>query len=105
MINTFMHARSSHANNDSRPKWTKSIPANRLPCFRGTEWTLDIIGYLKQHLASNGRGWNQGKLTINNGQASAFQGKIMLKRGLLNKLPYTFNGYFLVTDHSDVRVL
>ena len=29
----------------------------------------------------------------------------MLKRGLLNKLPYTFNGYFLVTDHNDVRVI
>ena len=24
----------------------------------------------------------------------------MLKRGLLNKLPYTFNGYFVVNDHS-----
>ena len=29
----------------------------------------------------------------------------MLKRGLLNKLPYTFNGYFLVNDHKDVRVM
>ena len=29
----------------------------------------------------------------------------MLKRGLLNKLPYTFNGYFLVNDHNDVRVI
>ena len=29
----------------------------------------------------------------------------MLKRGLLNKLPYTFNGYFLVNDHKDVRVI
>ena len=29
----------------------------------------------------------------------------MLKRGLLNKLPYTFNGYFLVSDHNDVRVI
>ena len=47
----------------------------------------------------------KGKLIINNGQASVFQGKIKLKRGLLNKLPYTFNAYFLVTDHNDVRVL
>ena len=29
----------------------------------------------------------------------------MLKRGLLNKLSYTFNGYFLVNDHNDVRVI
>ena len=29
----------------------------------------------------------------------------MLKRGLLNKLPYTFNGYYLVNDHNDVRVV
>ena len=29
----------------------------------------------------------------------------MLKRGLLNKLPYTFNGYFLVNDHNDVTVI
>ena len=29
----------------------------------------------------------------------------MLKRGLLNKLPYTFNGYFLVNDHNEVRVI
>ena len=29
----------------------------------------------------------------------------MLKRGLLNKPPYTFNGYFLVNDHKDVRVI
>ena len=29
----------------------------------------------------------------------------MLKRGLLSKLPYTFNGYFLVNDHKDVRVI
>ena len=29
----------------------------------------------------------------------------MLKRVLLNKLPYTFNGYFLVNDHKDVRVI
>ena len=29
----------------------------------------------------------------------------MLKRGLLNKLPYTFNGYYLVNDHNDVRVI
>ena len=42
-INTFIHARSSHANNDSRPKLAKSMPANRLPCFRGPEWALDII--------------------------------------------------------------
>ena len=27
----------------------------------------------------------------------------MLKRGLLNKLPY--NGYYLVNDHNDVRVV
>ena len=29
----------------------------------------------------------------------------MLKRGLLNKLPYTFNRYLLVNDHKDVRVI
>ena len=29
----------------------------------------------------------------------------MLKRGLLNKLPYTFNRYFLINDHKDVRVI
>ena len=29
----------------------------------------------------------------------------MLKRGLLNKLPYTFNGNFLENDHNDVRVI
>ena len=29
----------------------------------------------------------------------------MPKRGLLNKLPYTFNGYFLVNDHNEVRVI
>ena len=29
----------------------------------------------------------------------------MLKQELLNKLPYTFNGYFLVNDHKDVRVI
>ena len=29
----------------------------------------------------------------------------MLKRGLLNKLPYTFNGYLLVNEHNDVRVI
>ena len=29
----------------------------------------------------------------------------MLKRGLLNKLSYTFNGYFSVNDHNDVRVI
>ena len=28
----------------------------------------------------------------------------MLKRGLLNKLPRTFNGSFLVNDHNDERV-
>ena len=28
----------------------------------------------------------------------------MLKRGPLNKLPYTFNGYFLVNEHNNVRV-
>ena len=103
-INTFIHACSSHANNDSEPKWTKSIPASRLPCFQGTEWTLNIIILLNRYLVSNG-GWNQRKLTINNGQASGFRGKIMLKRGLLNKLPYTFNGYFLVNEHNDVRVI
>ena len=48
---------------------------------------------------------NQRKLTVNNGQASGFRGQIMLKRGLLNKLPYTFNGYFLVNDHFNVRVV
>ena len=29
----------------------------------------------------------------------------MLKRGLLNKLPYTCNGYHLVNDHNDVRLV
>ena len=29
----------------------------------------------------------------------------MLKRGLLNKLPYTCNGYYLVNDHNDVRLV
>ena len=29
----------------------------------------------------------------------------MPKRGLLNKLPYTCNGYYLVNDHNDVRVV
>ena len=29
----------------------------------------------------------------------------MLKRGLLNKLPYTFNEYYLVNDHNDVRLV
>ena len=29
----------------------------------------------------------------------------MLNRGLLNKLPYTFDGYYLVNDHNDVRVV
>ena len=29
----------------------------------------------------------------------------MLKRGLLNKLPYTFNGYHLVNYHNDVRLV
>ena len=43
--------------------------------------------------------------SVNNGQASGFRGKIILKRGLLNKLPYTFNGYFLANDHKDVRVI
>ena len=46
-LNTFIHTRSSLANNDSKPKWTKSVPASRLLCFRGTEWTLDIIILLK----------------------------------------------------------
>ena len=57
------------------------------------------------YLASNGRGWNKRKLTVNNGQASGFRGRIMLKRGLLNKLPYTFNVYYLVNDHNDVRLV
>ena len=56
---------------------------------------------LKGYLASN----ELRKLTVNSGQASGFRGKIMLKRVLLNKLPYTFNGYFLVNDHNDVRVI
>ena len=50
-------------------------------------------------------GRNHRKLTANNGQASGFRGKIMLKRGLLNKLPYTSNGYFLVNEQNDVRVV
>ena len=29
----------------------------------------------------------------------------MLKRGLLNKLAYTFNGYHLVNDRNDGRVV
>ena len=29
----------------------------------------------------------------------------MLKRGLLNKLPYTCNGYYLVNDNNDVRLV
>ena len=29
----------------------------------------------------------------------------MLKRGLLNKLPYTFKGDYLVNDHNGVRVI
>ena len=29
----------------------------------------------------------------------------MPQRGLLNKLAYTFNGYFLVNEHNDVRVI
>ena len=29
----------------------------------------------------------------------------MLKRVRLNKLQYTVNGYFLVNDHNDVRVI
>ena len=29
----------------------------------------------------------------------------MLKRGLLNKLHYTFNGYYLVNDNNDVRLV
>ena len=29
----------------------------------------------------------------------------MLKRGLLNKQPYTFNWYYLVNDHNDVRLV
>ena len=28
----------------------------------------------------------------------------MLKRGLLNKLPYTVNGYHLVNDRNNVRL-
>ena len=31
--------------------------------------------------------------------------EITLKRGLLNKLPYSFKGYFLVNDYNDVRVI
>ena len=102
-IISFIHARSFLANNDSTPKWTKSVPAGRLPCFRGTEWTLDIIILLKRYLSSN----ELRKLTVNSGKASGFRGKIMLKRVLLNKLPYTFNGYFFVNDHfvNDVRVI
>ena len=78
----------------------------RLPCFRGTEWTLDIIILLKRYLASYGLGWNQRKLTVNNGQASG-RGKIMLnsKRVRSNKLPYTYNGYRLVNDHNDMRLV
>ena len=58
------------------------------------------------YLASNGRGWKQRKLTVNNGQASGFREKIMLKRGLLDTSPYAFNRqYFLVNDHNDVRVI
>ena len=29
----------------------------------------------------------------------------MLKRGLLNNLPYTLNGYYLVNDQNNVRVI
>ena len=29
----------------------------------------------------------------------------MLKRGLLNKLPYTFNGYYLVNDDNYVTAI
>ena len=29
----------------------------------------------------------------------------MLKRGLLNKLPYTCKGYYLVNDNNDVRLV
>ena len=29
----------------------------------------------------------------------------MLRRGLLNKLSCTFNGYYLVNDHNDVRLV
>ena len=29
----------------------------------------------------------------------------MLKRGLLTKLPYTCNGYYLVNDNNDVRLV
>ena len=70
---------------------------------RNGPWTSK--SYLKRYLASNGLGWNQKKLTVNNGQASGFRGKIMLKRGLLNKLPYTCNGYYLVNDNNDVRLV
>ena len=69
---------------------------------RNGPWTSK--SYLKRYLASNGLGWNQRKLTVNNGQASGFRGKIMLKRVRLNKLPYTVNGYHLVNDHNDVRL-
>ena len=29
----------------------------------------------------------------------------MLKRGLSNKVPYTFIGYYLVNDHNEVRLV
>ena len=29
----------------------------------------------------------------------------MLRRGLLNKLSYTFHWYYLVNDHNDVRLV
>ena len=34
-----------------------------------------------------------------------FEERYLLKRRLLNKLPYTFNRYFLVNEHNDVRVI
>ena len=86
----------------------KSVPASRLPLFSRYEMDLGhwSYSYLKRYLASNGRGWKQRKLTVNNGQASGFREKIMLKRGLLDTSPYAFNRqYFLVNDHNDMRVL
>ena len=80
--------------------------ASRLPCFLGTKWTLDIIILFKALSRLEWRGWNQRKLTVNNEQASDFRGKIMLKGGLLNTLPYAFNKRsFLINDHNDVRVI
>ena len=91
-----------------------SYPPAVFLCFWGTEWTLDItilFKALSRLELFHGLRCNQRKqepwrkLTVNNGQASGFRGKIMLKRGLLNKLPYTFNGYHLVNYHNDVRLV